>query len=141
MFKNILLAVDLNEPGSWAKALPAALHTAQATGATLHVITVAPDVHTQVAPFLPADINRQLLQKATQELGAWVAQNIPAGTSVKQIVGQGTIYREILNAAEKTGTDLIVMAAHKPGIRDYLLGANAAHVSRNFARSVLIVRD
>jgi len=141
MFKNILLAVDLNEPGSWRRALPAALEILKAGGGTLHVVTVAPDVSTQVAPFLPSDIAQRLLQKATEELGAWVAKNVPAGTAARQIVAQGSIHREILNAAEKAGADLVVMAAQKPGIRDYLLGANAAHVSRHFPRSVLIVRD
>ena len=141
MFKSILLSVDLNEPGSWARALPAALEASKITGAQVHVITVAPDVNTQVAPFFPTDVNQQLHKKATEELGAWVKKNIPAGTTVKQIVAQGSMYREILTAAEQTGADLVVMAAHKPGIRDYLLGANAAHVVRHFPRSVLIVRD
>ena len=141
MFKSILLSVDLNEPGSWARALPAALEAAKATGGQLHVITVAPDVNTQVAPFFDTDVNEQLLKKATEELNAWVKKNVPAGVSVKPIVAQGTIYREIQTAAEKIGADLVVMAAHKPGIRDYLLGANAAHVVRHFPRSVLIVRD
>jgi len=141
MFKSILLSVDLGEPGSWVRALPAALEASKVSGSKLHVITVAPDVNTQVAPFFPTDVNQQLHKKATEELGAWVKTNIPADTTVKQIVAQGSIYREILTAAEKTGADLVVMAAHKPGIRDYLLGANAAHVVRHFPRSVLIVRD
>ncbi len=140
MFKSILLAVDLNEPGSWTRALPAALEAAKATNGKLQVVTVAPDVNTEVAPFFPVDVNEQLLKKSTEELGAWVKKNIPAGVSAQPIVRQGNIYREILNAAEETGADLIVMAAHKPGIRDYLLGANAAHVVRHFPRSVLIVR-
>ena len=141
MFNSILLSVDLKEPGSWARALPAALQASKVMGAKLHVITVAPDVNTQVAPYFPADVNRQLKQKAAEDLDAWVTKNVPAGTAVTQIVAQGSIYREILTAAEGVGADLVVMAAHKPGIRDYLLGANAAHVVRHFPRSVLIVRD
>jgi nucleotide-binding universal stress UspA family protein len=141
MFKNILLAIDLTEPGSWARALPAALEAAKITGAKLHVVTVAPDVNAQVAPFFPNDVNERLRQKATDELAAWVKKNVPSATTVHQIVGQGSIYREILSAAKETSADLVVMAAHKPGIGDYLLGANAAHVARHFPRSVLIVRD
>jgi nucleotide-binding universal stress UspA family protein len=140
MFKSILLPIDLNEPGSWARALPAALEAAKVTGGKLHVVTVAPDVNTQVAPYFPTDVNQQLLKKATEELSAWVKKNVPAGTAVKQLVRQGGIYREILNAAKETGADLVVMASHKPGVRDYLLGANAAHVVRHFSHSVLIVR-
>lgn len=141
MFKNILLSIDLNEPGSWVRALPAALEAAKATGGKLNVITVAPDVNTQVAPFFPTDVNKRLYQTATEALADWVKKNVPSDTAVRQIVGQGSIYREILNAAKETGADLVVMAAHKPGMRDYLLGANAAHVVRHFQRSVLIVRD
>jgi hypothetical protein len=59
MFKSILLPIDLNEPGSWARALPAALEAAKVTGGKLHVVTVAPDVNTQVAPYFPTDVNLQ----------------------------------------------------------------------------------
>jgi nucleotide-binding universal stress UspA family protein len=141
MFTNILLAVDLNEPGSWARALPAALEARKVASAKLHVITVAPDVNTQVAPYFPADVNVKLQQKAAESLDAWIKKNVPAGTKATPIVGQGSIYREILTAAERIGADLVVMASHKPGIRDYLLGANAAQVVRHFPHSVLIVRD
>ena len=60
---------------------------------------------------------------------------------VHRIVGQGSIHREIIAAAEKADADLIVMASHKPTARDYLLGANAAHVVRHAACSVMVVRN
>jgi hypothetical protein len=39
VFKDILFTVDLEHLASWEKALPVALHEAQASGAQLHVMT------------------------------------------------------------------------------------------------------
>lgn len=138
---HILLPIGLNGPGSWTRALPKALEACKTSSGQLHVITVVPDVNARAAPLFPTDVNERLRTKTSEQLAAWVKKNAPAGTSVKQIVAQGGIYGEILTAAEKAGPDLIVMASHKPDIRDYLLGANAAQVVRHFPRSVLIVRD
>ena len=55
-------------------------------------------------------------------------------------VGHGTVYEEILHAAKRIDADLIVMAAHRPGQADYLLGPNAARVVRHAECSVLVVR-
>jgi len=140
MFKDILLAVDLSEPGSWQRALPAALELCKASSAVLHVITVLPAIGPQVSPYFPADANRKMLETGAGELRKFVTPHVPAGIKVQDIVAQGTIYKEILAAAEKVGADLVVMASHKPGITDYLLGANAAHVVRHCPRSVLVVR-
>jgi len=38
----------------------------------------------------------------------------------------GTIYDEIIKAADKIGCDLIVMASHRPELKDYLFEPNAA---------------
>ncbi len=48
---------------------------------------------------------------------------------------------KILKAVEETGCDLIVMASHRPALKDYLLGPNAARVVRHANCSVLVVRD
>ncbi|MEO8717603.1 MAG: universal stress protein [Burkholderiales bacterium] len=140
MFKDILLAVDLNEPGSWKRALPAALELCKSSAAALHVVTVLPPIGPRVSPFFPADANRKMLEAAASELRGFVKQHVPAGIKVQDIVAQGSIYREILAAAEKLNADLVVMASHKPGVGDYLLGANAAHVVRHCPRSVMVVR-
>lgn len=140
MFKNVLLAIDLTEPSSWARALPVALEICKSSPAALHVTTSAAEVNVQVATFFPADANEKLLTQAAADLQAWMREHVPAGIEAHRIVGQGTVYREILAAAEKVNADLIVMASHKPTITDYLLGANAAHVVRHAACSVMVVR-
>jgi nucleotide-binding universal stress UspA family protein len=140
MFKNVLLAIDLSEPGSWARSLPEALLICKASSAKLHVVTVAAEVNVQVASFFPADANDRLREQARADLTEWVRRHVPPEVAFDSIVGQGSIHREIIAAAEKVGADLIVMASHKPAIRDYVLGANAAHVVRHAACSVMVVR-
>ncbi len=142
MYKTILLAVDLNHESSWAKALPMALGQCHAFGAELHAMTVVPDMGMAiVGSFFPSDYEEKAIARATEELHALTAKNVPAGTKVQHHVASGTIYREILNAADQIGADLIVMSARRPELEDYLLGPNAARVVRHAQCSVLVVRD
>jgi nucleotide-binding universal stress UspA family protein len=140
MFKKVLLAIDLAEPGSWVKALPAALDLVRQSGGSLHVLTVAPEVSARISDFFPPDANRDVLASTVADLRSFVAANVPTDVRAQDIVAQGAIHHEIVAAADSVDADLIVMASHRTGVRNYLLGANAAHVVRNSPRSVLIVR-
>lgn len=141
MYKNILLAVDLGDETSWRKALPTAVDLCHASGATLRVVTVVPDFGmTIVADYFPPDFEKKALTQANERLRAFLAKNAP-GVKARCIVGHGTVYEEILRVAEKIRCDLIVIAAHRPALKDYLLGPNAARVVRHAQCSVLVVRD
>lgn len=142
MYKTILLAVDLNEPSSWEKALPVAVEQAEAGGGRLHVVTVVPDFGMAiVGSFFPPNYEKTALADADKALDAFVAEKVPAEIEVAHSVGHGTIYKEILATAERAGADLIVMASHRPERSDYLLGPNAARVVRHAKCSVLVVRS
>lgn len=141
MFKTVLLAVDLNYDASWRKALPVALAWCRLQGASLHVLNVAPEVSAQLASFFPSDANRRILDETSARLRKFVADHVPADVPVQDIVAQGPVHREILEVSERIGADLIVMGAPAPGLRDILLGANAAHVVRHSRKSVMVVRE
>ena len=142
MYQTILLPIDLNEESSWMKALPAALELCRAHGAKLHVMTVVPDFGMAiVGSFFPNGYEDRALAGANQALKDFIAARIPGDLDVASDVCHGTVYEEILDAAERVGVDLIVMAAHRPGQADYLLGPNAARVVRHAQCSVLVVRD
>ena len=51
---------------------------------------------------------------------------------VRHVVATGTAYQEILHTAQEAGSDLIVIGAHRPDLKDYLLGPNAARVVQTF---------
>jgi nucleotide-binding universal stress UspA family protein len=55
-------------------------------------------------------------------------------------VGSGQTHRAILAAAEERNVDLIVVASHRPGLQDFLLGSTAARVVRHATCSVLVKR-
>ena len=142
MFENILLPVDLGQRSSWEKALPAAVDFCSRYGARLHVMTVVPDFGMSiVGQFFPDGYEAEALDKANGALHAFVTEHVPAGVPVRHIVGHGTVYAEILREAEEVGADLIILAAHRPDLRDFLLGPNAARVVRHARCSVLVMRD
>ncbi len=141
MIKSILLPVDLNQESSWKAALPLALKMAAAEGAELNVFTAIPDYGMAlVGSFFPADYAQNAMSETEKALDKFVADNIPEGTKVGTRVRHGTIYKEILKAAKKFGSDLIVIASHRPETQDYLLGPNAARVVRHASQSVYVVR-
>ena len=142
MFRNILLPVDLAEVDGPDKALSTAIELCQANGAKLHAVTVMPGFGmSMVSQFFPEDFEEKAQAAAAKEFKDFIAKKVPAGVACDTIVASGTIYEEILRIAKEVGCDLIVMAAHKPDLKDYLLGPNAARVVRHADCSVFVIRD
>ena len=141
MYKNILLAVDLGDEGSWTKALPVAVSLAQAYDATLHLVTVVPDFGMSiVGGYFPKDFEEKAMEAAHQHLHDFAGEHVSKDVDRRCIVAHGRPYEEIIRAADDAGCDLIVMASHRPGLEDYLLGPNAARVVRHSGKSVMVVR-
>jgi nucleotide-binding universal stress UspA family protein len=141
MYKNILLPIDLNQESSWEKALPTAVNFCKTYDAALHVMNVVPDFGMAVVgTYFPEGFEQKALEGARAELHEFVRQNVPDGVNVQHIIGHGTVYDEILRVAKDIKADLIVLAASRPELKDFLLGPNAARVVRHFDGSVLVVR-
>ena len=142
MFREIMLAIDLNHESSWRKTLPAATALCRAFAARLHVMTVVPDFGMAiVGQFFPQDFERRALDEAQRHLHEFVDANVPKDLPTQCIVAHGTVYGEILREAREISADLIVISAHRPELKDYLLGPNAARVVRHADISVMVVRD
>ncbi|MFT5180658.1 MAG: nucleotide-binding universal stress UspA family protein [Alphaproteobacteria bacterium] len=141
MYKNILFPIDLNQDSSWTKALPTALDYCKAFGSTLHVLNVVPDFGMSiVGSYFPEGFEEKALEGARTQLHEFVRDQVPEGVAVQHIVGHGSVYNEILRVAHEIKADLILLAAHRPELKDFLLGPNAARVVRHFEGSVLVVR-
>ena len=57
------------------------------------------------------------------------------------LIGAGyTIYSEIVELAKEMDADLVVMVSHRPELKDFLLGPNAARVVRHAECPVLVIR-
>lgn len=142
MFKKILVPIDLMHESSWRKALPLAIREARNGSAGLTVMTVIPEFDPAfTTAALPKDFNYNRRKEAENKMNELFSAQVPGDVSADTYVGEGNIYRSILKRAEETDVDLIIMASHRPALRDYLLGANAARVVRHARCTVMVVRE
>jgi len=140
VFRSILVPVDLAQPSSWQPVLPAAIALAQQNHAALAVMTVVRDTTSFFEGRYLAFQIEDALAAARRALAAIVVPLATEALPIRQVVRFGQIGAEILAEAADSGADLIVMASHRPEMKDYLIGPNAAHVARHAAGSVLILR-
>jgi universal stress protein F len=78
--------------------------------------------------------------QAAKELQEVANKLVPKKMQGGIVVENGTIYREIVEAAKDLNIDHIVMGAHSPSLADFLLGPNSARVARHAGCSVTVVR-
>lgn len=143
MMDTILCSVDINRPDEQHNLLEVANELALAHDAQLDVISVMPDFGSTVvgAYFKDHDVTLardtagvKLKKLVVDVLGAERA------TKVRRIIGVGNVYEEVLKTAKVNEADLIVIGAHRPDLKDFLLGPNAARVVRHANCSVYVVR-
>jgi len=142
MYKSILLPIDLPHEKSQDKVVEVASTLAKTFGAKLTVMTVVPDFGMPiVGGFFPEGFEKKALETANTALHDYAKAHLADVGEVQHVVAHGSIYREILRVAKEAEADVVVMASHRPEAQDYLLGTNAARVTRHAGCSVLIVRD
>jgi len=78
---------------------------------------------------------------AAKQLKGIANKQIPKDMQGGVVVENGTVYREIVEAAKDLDIEHIVMGAHRPSLADFLLGPNSARVARHAGCSVTVVRD
>lgn len=150
MYDHILVPIDIQHRSSWERVLPAAVQAAKESGSKLHVLTVVPELFAGVdwryairgEQHGSIDYDRnELMNQAKERVQELVGQHVPDEVDTEVLVRHGTVYEQILEAAEEVQANLIVMASHRPSLKDYLLGPNAARVVRHARCSVQIVRN
>lgn len=96
-----------------------------------------PDIPIWAANELPRNILDESLQPTQTELKAIANVSTLLGTVE---VRAGRAYKSILEVAEETSAELIIIGSHQPGLKDYFLGSTAAKVVRHARCSGLVVR-
>ncbi|MBE1295249.1 universal stress protein [Phycobacter azelaicus] len=143
MSKSVLCALELGDPALDRKVLTEAARLAELDDAQLDVVNVLPDFgESWVSGFFEEHHHEKAVKDTAAHLSEMCEEVLGADRNVKvrHLVATGTAYQEILKVAAKAGTDLIVIGAHKPDLKDYLLGPNAARVIRHSDCSVYVVR-
>lgn len=142
MYKDILFPIDINDEGSWKQSLPVVQDHIKAFGCRLHIMSVVPDFGMSiVSQYFPNNAEEKVIEGTKLALHAYTEKHFGKDAKIHHIVAQGTVYEAIIDAAKRINADLIIMGAHRPELKDYLLGPNAARVVRHSDRSVLVVRD
>jgi nucleotide-binding universal stress UspA family protein len=142
-FRHILAPTDFSEYSK--KAVASALEWAKKFGAKLtllHVVELPPyPVDGYVPPNLSPTFWEDLERQASVELAQVVPEAEAAGIEVSRVVAVGTPYRTIIETAEATQADLIVMAtAGRTGFSHLVLGSIAERVVRTASCPVLTIR-
>ena len=143
MNRTVLCAVDINRPNEERKVLEIANRLAELDDAQLDIITVVPDFgSSMVGRYFQDHHVATARDSAGDELSGFVSDVLGAerNEQVRHIVAVGSVYEEVLKAASVGKSDLIVIGAHRPDLKDYLLGPNAARVVRHSDCSVYVVR-
>jgi nucleotide-binding universal stress UspA family protein len=140
MFKTILVPVDLSEVEAARPAIDRAAELATMSEGSLRLIYVRFIVPVTYMEFMPPAFDEEEQAESEKKLAQIAATiNLPA-ERVSAVVRFGSIYNEVLDEAEKTGSDLVVIGSHRPTMATYLLGSNASTIVRHAKCSVLVVR-
>lgn len=139
MFKTILVPIDLSDTDLAKPAIKTAV-TLAGTAGVLRLVNVLPSTPVMLAEYVPADFDTQQRTSAEEALAIIARESGLEPSRISTVVRQGGIYHELLDEAEHTKADLIVMTSHRPAMRTYFLGSNAGHVVRYAKCSVLVVR-
>lgn len=139
MYENILLPTDGSN--SMGPVVGHARQLAEVHGATIHVLFV---VNTTALADLPMESSREGINSALHKQGQQAIDavldllgDVPTETAVVD----GSPSTEIIDYAEETACDVIVMGTHgRTGVDRLLLGSVAGRVVRSAPVPVLTVR-
>ncbi len=139
MYREILFPTD-GGPASQA-ALDHALDHAERYDARLHTLYVV-----DTTAYASLDAGAETVISGLQQEGETALQAVAeraedANVSVVSEIISGSPYKQLLEYAENTGIDLIVMGTHgRTGLDRYLLGSVTERVVRTADMPVLTVR-
>lgn len=135
MYHNILVPIsfDAERDVSGPLKLAKLLATPDAKITLLHVVEHIPGY---AISYMPADYLTETRDAIQTELDEMAAK-LP---NAKGLVIEGHSGRSILDWADSNKPDLIVIASHRPGMQDLLLGSTASQVVRHAACAVHVVR-
>ncbi|MFC3612317.1 universal stress protein [Lutimaribacter marinistellae] len=135
MYHNILVPISFDKERDVSAPMKLAqlLATPEAQITLLHVVEHIPDY---AISYLPGDYLKEARQAIQSELSD-MASKLP---NAKAVVIEGHSGRSILDWAGENHPDLIIIASHRPGMQDLLLGSTAAQVVRHAQCAVHVVR-
>ena len=136
MYQTIIVPVAMDQLERGEAILTRARHL-RAEGGRIVLLNVVEDFQGYLAIDFPVELIEQEQDQARLKLEALRNR---LGISADIEVRYGGAAREIIKAAEELSADLVIVASHRPGIANYLIGATADRVVRHSPVSVLVDR-
>ncbi len=136
MYSTIIVPIDLSQETKGRRILDLATRLGD-EGARIILANILEELPGYVAIELPAGLVEQSRKDAEEKLKAIATD---AGVKAEITVRVGHPGNEILELAEETKADLIIVASHRPGLQDYFIGSTAGRVVRHANCSVLVTR-
>ncbi len=127
MYKNILVPIDLAHMKKGKKTLEIA-RANLAEGGNVTLLNVVEDIPKWAAAQLPKGTMTRSKKHAKEQLRA-ICEKCE-GTADYE-VRTGHTYQVILEVAKEKKAELIIIASHRPGLREYYLGSTADKVVRH----------
>ena len=139
MYNKVLVPVDLSHIEKGSEMIERAKYLADTSKSKLTLLNVIPEIPPYVATEIPSGLHEKVVEGAASDLKELIRKHdLPSSTNV--VVASGNPASIILAHADKEASDLIMIASHQPGLRDYLLGSVAGKVVRHARCSVLVIR-
>ena len=135
MYDHILVPISFDEERDTKGALAVAERLAS-TEAEITVLHVIEEVPTYVATYMPEGYRADALKHVEARVKAFADGHHMA----RGVVVEGHSGRTILDYARGKNVDCIVIASHRPGMQDMLLGSTATHVVRHAHCAVHVLR-
>jgi nucleotide-binding universal stress UspA family protein len=137
MYKNILVPVAPHHPANTDEAIKLA-QALRAEGGQITLLSTLEAIPGYASQYLPSD----QLEKNMASIKARLVEDAEgvSDVSVKVMMVGGSAGVAVVEYAEEHGNDLIIIASHKPGLKDYFLGSTAARVVRHATCAVHVVR-
>jgi nucleotide-binding universal stress UspA family protein len=137
MYQTIAVPVDLEHIDRLPKALRTAVDLAKHYGATLHYVGATTETPSPLA-HNPKEYQAKLEAFAREQ-----ADKHGIEAEAKMIVSLDMtidLDKQLRQAFEDIGADLVVMASHIPGAKEHLFSSNAGWIANHSPMSVFIVR-
>ncbi|SLN53107.1 Universal stress protein F [Roseovarius litorisediminis] len=135
MYNNVLVPISFDEDRDASGAISIAKVLAGDKGriTLLHVMEHIPGY---AISYVPAEYLEESRRAILTELES-IVDGVPNGTA--ELV-EGHSGRTILDYAQSHDVDCIIIASHRPGMQDLLLGSTATQVVRHASCAVHVIR-
>lgn len=134
MYKKILISMALDHGfGEQAKKLARSL---SAEGGEIIAVHVYEPLQGSASSYVSAEDVEKSLSAAEER----IKERVQGDDDIEPILLKGHSGRALTDYAQEIGADCIIVGAHKPGLRDFLLGSTSARIVRHAPCSVHVLR-